>query len=79
MLPTISEGAVMARVVETEEPVVTREREVIPDDGARSYTGVIIAVVVLVILLLLLLWRPWGGSGTGGANINVQNPTTSSP
>ena len=68
----------MARVVETDEPVVREERTVVNNDGARSNTGTVIAVIVLILLLILLFaWRPWsGGSSSTGGSVNVTTPST---
>ena len=72
----------MARVVETDEPVVVQESNAVPqhvhDARPASSTGLIIAIILLIIVLLAIFWwRPWGGSSTGGggANIHVTTPS----
>jgi hypothetical protein len=70
----------MARVVETEEPTIVRERETnVVHDEPRSNTGVILAVIILIIaIIVLLLWSPWGGSSRGGASTGVSGGTSKS-
>lgn len=74
----------MARVVETEEPVVVRERDTVPqhvhDEPVRrsSSTPVVLIILLILILLALFWWRPWGGAGGAGGTTNVTVPTPSS-
>lgn len=71
----------MARVTETEEPVVVKEREVIRDDAPRSNPvgTILLILLILFVLFVLFSWQPWGGSGDGGTtNVNAPTPTTTS-
>lgn len=77
----------MARVVETDDPVVVNERDTVPqhshDAAPRrgNSVGAIIAIIILILIIIALFWwRPWGGSSTGdngGTNINVTTPSGS--
>lgn len=69
----------MTRVVETEEPTVVKEREVIRDGTPRSNPvgTILLILLILFVLFVLFSWQPWSGGGNGGiTNVNVPAPTT---
>jgi CHASE3 domain sensor protein len=54
----------MAKVVETEEPVVRERQTVVHEDRPGSNVGaILVALAILIILIALLAWRPWSGGG----------------
>lgn len=59
-----------------DEPAVIKEREVIREEGPRrSSTGTVMLILLILLLILVLFtWKPWGDSG--GSDINVPAPTT---
>jgi len=68
----------MARVVETEEPVVReRETQVVRDDQPRSSIGTILLIILVIIILALLFWRPWS-NGSSTTNVSAPTPTVNS-
>jgi len=68
----------MARVVETEEPVVREERQtVVHEDRGNNVGAILLALLILIILIVLFAWRPWS-SGGSTTNVNVPAPSSSS-
>ena len=70
----------MAQVVETEEPTVVREREVVRDEAPRRSSAGLIGLILLILIVLFVLfsWCPWSSGGSGATtNVNVPTPTTS--
>jgi hypothetical protein len=70
----------MARVVETEEPVVReRETNIVHDDTPHgsSATAIIAIIILIIVLVILFAWRPWG-SNNSTTPVNTPSTGTSS-
>jgi hypothetical protein len=65
----------MAKVVETEEPVVRERQTVVREERPRSVVGtVLVIILVLIVLFVLFAWSPWSGGSSNTTNVNVPAP-----